>query len=187
MVSLTENAALNLAWTDTRTGVKEIWYKVYDVGGDSWSLDHRMSGSFEEASLACIVSGPNSALDVLWRDLRDGNYEIYSRHSIELIATGPPEDVLTAGIRDVRCRPNPFRDQVSFCFELTSAGTARFAVFDAGGRKVRTLVDAVLPSGPCRLEWDGRSGDGRTVGAGIYFYRLDAGKMHRTGRIVRLQ
>jgi flagellar hook assembly protein FlgD len=45
-------------------------------------------------------------------------------------------------------------------------------IYDVGGRLVRTLVDADLDPTAYRIDWDGRDGAGRRVGAGTYWYRL---------------
>ena len=45
-------------------------------------------------------------------------------------------------------------------------------VFDAAGRKVRTLFNGQQPAGEHLLTWDLVGGSGR-VGAGLYFVTLD--------------
>ncbi len=53
------------------------------------------------------------------------------------------------------------------------------AVYDASGRRVRTLVSGSLPAGLQSATWDGRDGSGRPVSAGIYFLRLTWGGLPR--------
>ena len=52
---------------------------------------------------------------------------------------------------------------------------------------MRTLVDEVRPVGKNEVTWDGRNAAGATVGSGVYFYRLDAGKFSESKKMVLLK
>ena len=69
---------------------------------------------------------------------------------------------------------NPFRDGTLLVLNTVSNGPVELAVFDLGGRRVRTLLSDVLPAGERRIAWDGRDSAGGTVGGGVYFVRLAA-------------
>jgi hypothetical protein len=73
--------------------------------------------------------------------------------------------------------PNPFNPSTSIRYTLPSRGTVRITVFDAGGGRVTTLVDAVRSAGAYAVGWDGRDDAGHVVGSGIYFARLS----HKSG------
>jgi hypothetical protein len=79
-----------------------------------------------------------------------------------------------AGPRFAGARPNPGVAPVTWHFTLGSAGPARLALFDVGGRRVRLLVDAELPAGAHERAWDGRDDRGRRVPPGVYWARLEA-------------
>jgi hypothetical protein len=81
-----------------------------------------------------------------------------------------------SGLRLLPNQPNPFNPQTTVVFEIDAGpGTdVVLAVFDVGGRLVRTLVAEVLPAGQYRRPWDGRDAQGRAVAAGTYFARLSA-------------
>jgi hypothetical protein len=74
-----------------------------------------------------------------------------------------------------RLSPNPFRGSTVVTYQVPAsvkAARINLNVFDAGGRLVRTLVDAEQPAGVYSIAWDGRSRAGKRVAAGIYFCRL---------------
>ncbi len=71
-------------------------------------------------------------------------------------------------------------------FELPTAQRARVAVYDAGGRLVRTLADGRRDAGRHDLRWDGRGHDGRRVASGVYFVTLDAESGTLARKLVRL-
>jgi hypothetical protein len=84
--------------------------------------------------------------------------------------------------------PNPFHPSGMFSFVTTVVGVVRLTLFDGGGRRVRTVLDAAsLSTGYHDIPIDARSGDGRPLPSGIYFYRLETPEGTRTGRLAILR
>lgn len=75
--------------------------------------------------------------------------------------------------------PNPFTASTHLGFTLAAAAAVELHVFDAAGRRVRTLHDGRLGAGPHDLAWDGRDDAGRRVAAGRYFAALRVGERTR--------
>jgi flagellar hook assembly protein FlgD len=69
--------------------------------------------------------------------------------------------------------PNPFNPRTTIAFDLPQPGRARLQIFDVRGRRLRGLVDGVLPAGTHRVVWDGRLDNGLPAASGTYLYRLD--------------
>ena len=63
----------------------------------------------------------------------------------------------------------------------------RIAVYDLLGRMVRTIIDEEQSSGSHFTAWDGTSDSGSRVASGVYFYRLKAGDVVRTKKMVLLR
>ena len=72
-------------------------------------------------------------------------------------------------------RPNPSAGGagVEIAFGITQEGPVRLRVFDTQGRLVLVLAEETRPAGFHAVQWNGKDQGGRTVGAGVYFYRLD--------------
>ncbi len=83
---------------------------------------------------------------------------------------GTVASVLSLGHPD----PNPMGRTTNIHFSLARSGNVTLVVFDASGRRVRSLIEGVASVGPHGVAWDGRDAAGRDVGAGIYFVRLTA-------------
>lgn len=84
-------------------------------------------------------------------------------------------------------QPNPFRGETGLEFTLAAPAGVRLAVYDVLGREVRVLArDLRFGAGTHRVAWDGRTRDGRTVGAGAYFVRLSAGGRSESRMVVRM-
>lgn len=92
-------------------------------------------------------------------------------------AVSVPADRLAGLSRGIRGYPNPARGKVTLRFPGgTQAGEparVRIVIYDLTGRKVRELVDGVLPAGEQAIEWGLRSDKGNPVAPGIYNAILD--------------
>jgi len=82
---------------------------------------------------------------------------------------------------------SPFSGGTVVQFAQGRTGTARLHVFDVAGRRVRTIEGPAAAAGVRSLAWDGRLGDGREAGSGVYLYRLEAGGEVTTGRLVKVR
>jgi hypothetical protein len=71
---------VHVVWRDDRDGNDEIYYKSSADGGVSWGADTRLTNNPSGSYYPCVsVSGQD--VHVVWQDYRDGNYEIYYKHS----------------------------------------------------------------------------------------------------------
>jgi len=81
-----------------------------------------------------------------------------------------------ARVPPVACRlsafPNPFNASIMLRAEIAAGGPARLVIFDAGGRRVRVIVERSLAAGPHTFHWDGRTDARGDAPSGIYFARL---------------
>ncbi len=82
--------------------------------------------------------------------------------------------------------PNPFNPgttiPVSIYQQLPTP--VRLEIFDVMGKKIRTLVNQILPPGNYRFQWNGRDDAGQAVSAGTYFIRLQVGHRQQVYRAV---
>jgi hypothetical protein len=82
--------------------------------------------------------------------------------------------------------PNPSSSRVMLQFRLERDGRTALSIYDAKGRKVRSLPDQVRAAGWNAVEWDGRDDRGRAVRAGTYFARLEAAEGQRTEKVIHI-
>jgi large repetitive protein len=69
--------------------------------------------------------------------------------------------------------PNPFADNTSLRFSLDApAHEVRIELYDVGGRRVQTVLDAPMARGTHIAGWDSRDAAGNRVAPGTYFARL---------------
>jgi hypothetical protein len=83
--------------------------------------------------------------------------------------------------------PNPFNPSTTIAYTLASATRVRIDVYDIRGGRVATLLDGPRDGGAGEVTWNGRDEAGRAVASGVYFYRLTAGSVIETRRMVLLK
>ncbi len=104
---------------------------------------------------------------------------------------GAPLAVESAYARDVLVlhgpTPNPARSRATIDFILPRPRPVRLAIFDAGGRRVRALMDGVLGTGRQQAQWDGRDDFSHPLPSGTYFFELEAGAARLSRKAVLLR
>lgn len=75
--------------------------------------------------------------------------------------------------------PNPFNPVTTIAFDLPRAGFVRLKIFDVLGRELVTIVEHDMPPGRHQVPFDGR-----LVGSGVYYYRLEFEREVQTRRML---
>ena len=67
---------------------------------------------------------------------------------------------------------------------MPEQGRVRLVVYDVAGREVRVLRQELAPAGRHETTWDAHDGAGRSLGAGVYYLRMEVGDFIGTQRII---
>jgi len=142
-----------------------------------------------------IVYGTSSLLsdtvDLYWASRSGSQVKTYNWYLRDSIPLGVEEQgtrnpgVVACGLGPVS--PNPMRESGAISYQLPKPGPAALTVYDALGRRVRTLLGGVHPAGRFTASWDARDETGARVPAGIYFFRLQAGNEVKTAKVVMVR
>jgi flagellar hook assembly protein FlgD len=90
-------------------------------------------------------------------------------------------------VPSLNVNPNPFPKTVTLAYRLNRVTKVECAIFDASGRRIRSLFSGSQESGLQSLTWDRRDDQGRIVNAGIYFARLTADRTTTQAKLVVLE
>jgi len=78
--------------------------------------------------------------------------------------------------------PNPFNPSTTIRYELPKSSMVMLSVYDILGREVAILVNETEKPGAYELRFDGSK-----LASGVYFYRLQAGNIVQTKRLLLLK
>jgi len=76
--------------------------------------------------------------------------------------------------------PSPFLTSTRISYQIPEQLLVRLTIYDLSGRLVKALIVETQSAGSYTVEWRGDDGFGRPVPAGVYLYRLDAGRWSAT-------
>ncbi len=161
---------LIVAWEDGRNGATDIYAQKLDAtGAPQWALGGDIvSNASGNQYLPTIVSSGDAHAIVLWEDLRSGNPDLYANR----VPVGADPNLQRENPNLLSSAPNPAREAATFAFDLPSSGRGELTIFDATGRRVRTVTKTDFAVGDHRVPWDARDESGRRCADGVYFARL---------------
>ena len=145
------------------------------------SREHRPGSLVPVACLLCGLAA--------WPALAGIGYDDSPSFSLNTTAVSATDDYgLPTAHRLGTCVPNPFNPLTRIEYELARAGMVDLAVYDLKGRLVRRLeAGRVVEAGRHWAQWDGRDASGRSVAAGVYFYRMRCDSYTATRRMTLLK
>ena len=129
---------------------------------------------------------------IYWR-VKAGNSNGWSQFSevwsfVFHIESGAGDSVLLPGSLALSQNyPNPFNAQTSINMNIPPGSNASLSIFDVGGRLVKDFELPERSDGHLKLTWDSSDSDGFPVKSGVYFYRLRAGNMAVTKKMIMLK
>ena len=85
--------------------------------------------------------------------------------------------------------PNPFNSKIKIKFSIPAYQTSKIniSVFDALGRKVKSLFNGEVDDGFYEINWDGTNSSNRSVSSGVYFIVLDHKKNKKIKKAILLR
>jgi len=169
--------AVEIFWDPVSSAFGYMLYRddelLQDVGPNTSYVDHATGKhryqvySYDKWMSLCALP----AIDVVIRRCPDNPDSTLS--------------ALTDGLE--QNRPNPFRESTVLTYSLARPGHVILSIYNAGGQKVKTLVDRSDDLGSHSVVWDGTDDYGNRVSSGIYFCRMDSGGHVSTRKLSRLR
>ena len=86
-----------------------------------------------------------------------------------------------------RAYPNPSNAGVQIAFAARPGTSYALRVYDVLGRLVWHTEAMHVGRGDASIRWPGKDCEGRDVGSGVYFYRIDTDTRTLTGKAVILK
>ncbi len=83
--------------------------------------------------------------------------------------------------------PNPFNPETKINFSLATAEKVTIEIYNVKGQKVKTLVNDKYDAGNHQVVWNGTDDTNRSVGSGIFFYKMKSGRYTATKKMILLK
>jgi TolB protein len=158
---LTDNEVNDATATFSPDGQKIVFHRTVGQLPQLFQMNTDGTGVVQMTTLAGYSIYAN------WGELR-----VRVQHAPhELAQAGGDRDGLALQL----ATSSPSRGATSFRFAIPAEGAVRLAIYDVQGRHVATILDHTLAAGWQTAAWDGRDLQGRLVGSGAYFAKLEAG------------
>lgn len=97
----------------------------------------------------------------------------------ETTSIDPSHEVLPLSFELRQNYPNPFNPVTTLEMSLPQQSRVNLSLYDSMGRRIRTLVQEILPAGIHRVRLDASD-----LATGVYFVRLQAGRFSATRKVV---
>ena len=183
-----------ITWHDNRSQTSFDIYaqRVNSAGTEQWVSNGVALCTVARNQMAPAIAadGTGGAI-VAWQDLRNGNEnndddDIYAQHvpGDGLIPTAVRPMMPAASLSVGASYPNPFTAETSFDVTLRKESAVSVDIFDAAGRRVRSIDVGRIPAGAARLTFNGHDDRARALPSGVYFYRVHAGGETVTKKMV---
>ena len=177
---------IDLAWTATGTPDADLaGYVVYRGDTPGFALDTEHVIDRPQTPSCTDHPGPGDWFyRVTARDVHDN--EGVGSNELTVGSLSPAPEVADAFALHGNF-PNPFNPRTAIAFDLPRDSQVALTVYALDGTRVATLVQQILPAGYHEVPWNGCDDRGKSVAAGVYAYRLQAGDLDaiRTMVLVR--
>jgi len=83
--------------------------------------------------------------------------------------------------------PNPFNPSTTITYQLPHTSQVELTVFNALGKKIKTLIHTQQAAGLYQVCWDGKDQNGVPVSSGIYFYQIKTETFSKTKKMILMR
>ncbi|HIN27157.1 MAG TPA: T9SS type A sorting domain-containing protein, partial [Candidatus Marinimicrobia bacterium] len=176
---------LDISYTDLLGGSQAIQLEDTELCSFSWG-----SGNLNEDPLFCLPDSGNFTLaenspcvEAAEDRSNLGSFGI----GCDPIILSTAGELLPTAYALHQNYPNPFNPVTTIQYDLPDNSQVQVAIYDMLGRKVRTLVSGFENAGFKAVQWQGKNDFGRSVGAGVYIYQIQAGDFLQTRKMILLK
>jgi len=162
-----------------RQGVAAVGAIVTMLNEDDPTNSPEPQTTAELGTFEFIVTPSTYSLTIQYQ-----NYPLFTHGEVEVtnvdlelgdidITTLSDEDIVVPTVTALRGNyPNPFNPTTTIAFDIARSGHVVIEIYNIKGQKVRVLADGVYDVGRHNIVWNGDDAAGRSVGSGVYFYRM---------------
>jgi hypothetical protein len=168
-IYIKESAGVTPPISITYCNIEGGWPGIGNMDVDPDFIDAANRNYLLKPTSVCINAGDPALTDVEDGTRSDIGAKLASPYPVAVAE--PAVETLPTALSLMNA-PNPFNPITTIHYALPNASDVRIVIHNVMGQAVRTLVDSRVSAGRHEVIWDGRDMAGRSVGSGVYLYRL---------------
>ncbi len=191
-MSVAPDGRIDAVWLDTRdnpgTVLSSLYYSYSTDGGESWSVNERLSVEFDphvgwpqqdKMGDYFDMYSDSTGAHLAWAGTFNGEQDVYYGRisTLTTVTDQDPEIPLSHAL--LQNYPNPFNPMTEIGMRIAEPAHVTLRIYDVLGRMVATLADERLEAGEYSRTWNAAG-----QASGVYYYRLHAGKFVETKKLV---
>jgi C1A family cysteine protease len=176
--------------------VRLSWVTATETNNYGFEIERKIAGS--EFSSIAFVEGAGSTAAPRAYSFVDESVQALQRYNyrlkqIDLDGSFAYSDVIEVEVSAPRNfslsrnYPNPCNPSTTIEYTIAEKATVRLEIFNMLGQKVRTLVAEEKLPGFYKIQWDGLDDAGTGVPSGLYLYRMQAGSLVASHKMIILK
>ncbi|PKN73879.1 MAG: hypothetical protein CVU50_01465 [Candidatus Cloacimonetes bacterium HGW-Cloacimonetes-3] len=83
--------------------------------------------------------------------------------------------------------PNPFNPETTIRYSVKGDAPVAIEIYNIKGQLVKTLVNGVQAAGDHSVVWNGTDMNNKSVGNGVYYFKMNSGKYSRTRKMILMK
>ncbi|MBM4403153.1 MAG: T9SS type A sorting domain-containing protein [Candidatus Cloacimonetes bacterium] len=180
------------------------WFQITPVGGYPYGIQNNPASPFPSGTPVfsgsfgwqeCVFNLSNYTGEARFRFLfgSDGyvsgeGWYIDDVRLITEIVSNDDNTVIPANYRLFDNYPNPFNPTTTIAFSLPVGTEVSLEIYNVKGQRVRSLIhSSELDRGSHRIVWNGMDDHNRSVGSGVYFYRISTPTWTQTKKMLMMK
>ncbi|MCI0495135.1 Ig-like domain-containing protein [candidate division KSB1 bacterium] len=173
-----ENHEVSPWFTVNWFGWKLVSWDMTNDGTGSWLGDGNLDGTLRLESIQLTYNPGSPSVGVFYFD----DIRIVKKVPVSVEVIEPEMLHQFALLQNY---PNPFNAETTIQYQISGGQqSVKLEIFDVLGKRVRTLVNENQVGGLYRINWDGKDDRGKDVASGIFIYKIDAGNLSESKRMV---
>ncbi|MBN2460729.1 MAG: hypothetical protein JXB60_03900 [Candidatus Cloacimonetes bacterium] len=182
---------VNLTATPTPNNMHVLlnWQVPENIGEEQVSYRIYCNGEFLTEIYLLAYLHINAPYGTLYYEVTAvyGDYESLPATVTIEHTTGTGDNHLPLVTELLGNNPNPFNPETEIRFALASAQNIKLDIFNLKGETVNILIDDFYQPGIYTVTWRGIDQNNKKVSSGIYLYRMIAGEMRSTKKMILLK
>lgn len=101
---------------------------------------------------------------------------------LHMVVSNERKNEIPSEIQLLQNYPNPFNPSTNIPFRLNKSAHVNMTIYNMLGQKVTTVLSDIYPAGDHSISWHATG-----LASGVYFYRLEAGEVIQTRKMLLLK